>query len=89
VHLDVKGNSWIAIINIRKEALLPMVLLWLVKFVPQNGKLARSLNGTKTDEPMQSRSESICRHGPVAAKAAQAKSVTIGTTFVARTEDSI
>jgi hypothetical protein len=38
---------------------------------------------------MQSRSVSICRHGPVAAKSAQAKSVTIGTTFVAGTEDSI
>jgi hypothetical protein len=47
VHLDVKGSSWNAIVDILKEALLPTALLWLIKFVPQNGKLARSLYGKK------------------------------------------
>jgi hypothetical protein len=76
-------------ICIPKEALLPTALLWLMKFVPPNGKLAKSLYGKKTDEQMQSHSESICRHGPVTAKAAQENSVTIGTAFVACMEDSI
>jgi hypothetical protein len=49
-----------ALLLMRKEALLPTALLWLVKFVPQNGKLARSLNAKKNDEPMQSHSASIC-----------------------------
>jgi hypothetical protein len=34
-------------ICIPKEALLPTALLWLMKFVPQNGKLAKSLYGKK------------------------------------------
>jgi hypothetical protein len=31
--------------DIPKEVLLPTALLWLVKFVPQNGRLARSQYG--------------------------------------------
>jgi hypothetical protein len=74
VHLDVQGNGWNAIMDIyvRRRSFRRRCCGSSSSSHGMGSSLGAYM--PKTDEPMQSHSESICRHGPAAAKAAQENS---------------